>query len=86
MQISVTQQDIDEGCLIDCYFCPIARALTRHTGKRWSVSGGFATVIVYGRVESVQLPKEASEFVRNFDCHGRSAVAPFSFEFDWQEQ
>lgn len=77
--VTVTQDDIDEGMVGKCGYCPIALAL-RRLGCVY-VSVGVTTAAVtdsWGTpIQYYHLPDEASVFVYDFD-HFKS-VKPFSF-------
>lgn len=84
--ISVTQEDIDRGERSDPYYCPVARATQRATGRH----AGVDEHTIFGRIENgtnsmfAELPPEAKEFVEDFDM--RRPVEPFSFEVSIEER
>jgi hypothetical protein len=73
--VEVTQEDIAHGVMAECTACPIARALNRCLGGRWTVGSEIAVESNSG--ELVKLPDVASDFVIAFDS-GRDVV-PFHF-------
>ena len=80
VQIDVTQEDLDEGVRCSFRKCPIARAIRRVFGGSWSVGSYTAVYRDDSRsfIYSVDLPREATVFMRAFDTG--DMLAPFSFE------
>jgi hypothetical protein len=81
--ISVTEIDIDLGVRLDCWECPIARAMFRATGEKYSVDGASAFV-VGERHRRVSLPDSAIQFIRDFDLG--NFPKPFEFEVEVDRQ
>lgn len=90
MQITVTQDDIDNGAQCNCTDCPIALAVRRATGG-CGVQVGQRWVDIYDTTDrwpvsaaagSYSLPQSAQIFVETFDDDegGPAAVEPFAFE------
>jgi len=75
MFIKVTQECIDNGLPDEPRACPIALALNKQTGNKWSVGGWFATV---GKRIYIDFPDEAIEFIHDFDMG--DDVKPFTFK------
>jgi hypothetical protein len=80
MRVEVTQDDIDNGKRMDGAYCPIALALRRLTGKRCSVSAYRAGINYAFGPDHFHLPKEAQQFVLDFDDD--RPVVPLSFELN----
>ena len=86
--VTVTQEDIDNGDPGMCYECPVARALSRATGRRcrvkeptrWGFSDGPTGSKSDNVVDPFRLPPDAATFVETFDDFGAERVVPFSFE------
>lgn len=80
--INVTQTDIDEGRIRNCYECPIAKAAYRSFPGAYEIAvGRILTVDLTGDFNSIQrycIPDIARKFMNDFDC-GKD-VEPFSFE------
>jgi hypothetical protein len=81
--VSVTEADIDLGKRLDCWECPIARAMFRATGERYIVDGMGARVIG-DRSRRVSLPDVAIQFIREFDSG--NFPKPFEFEVEVDRQ
>lgn len=87
--ITVTQEDIDEGCASDADNCPIAKAITRVYGLPAKVGGSLIELyanaseakngVAFGTAKT---PKIASVFIAQFDNFGPKSVSPFSFELE----
>jgi hypothetical protein len=75
IKVEVTQSDIDHGTRQSNTSCPIAIALERITGERWSVGQSHCRSIRASHYE--YLPYDAQQFVRRFDIG--APVAPFCF-------
>jgi len=75
LRIEVSQDDIDRGHRCDSAFCPVARAIRRHTGRVVLV-----TDVRFERPDGGRLvpPHDVYLFVIAYDA-GRP-VAPFGFE------
>lgn len=84
MLIEVTQNDIEMGLRDNCRSCPVARALTRATGKPWQVHADRFQLDQHEcDTLDAEMPGAVSDFVQEFDaCR---PVQPFSFEFPDQE-
>lgn len=84
MTIQVTQEDIDNGERSRCERCPIALAIQRATGARYStvgittamISDAISLATVYG------LPQIATTWLMRFDMSGPKMVQPFTFEME----
>jgi hypothetical protein len=77
MLIKVTEDHIENGRRHETCRCPIALAIKEATGcSNVSVGQQSATIGVYTHI----LPKEAGDFVRDFDH--RKKVVPFEFELE----
>lgn len=89
LHISVTQEDIDNGRRCHSGKCPIALAAARTGGDlEWSVGSRNAYAYRYTTVGAEirtrhSLPKEARDFVRDFDFH--QPVVPFEFDLETSE-
>jgi hypothetical protein len=77
--IKVTAADIASGKRNNPRSCPISLALSRTLGMSYANAGGHAWPTNGSRISKL-LPKEAREFVINFDS--RLPVAAFSFKFE----
>lgn len=78
-KIKVTQRHIDTGKAVNEFYCPIALAM-RDVGLVQAEVGDTHAFYGYGlhRCE-MPLPKEARDFIREFD-NDRRAALPFEFE------
>jgi len=76
MSVTITEEDIAQGVRASPTQCPLARALSRTTGRRWSV-GRWSAIDAAQPLRHHVLTQEAAEFVYNFDCGNR--VLPESF-------
>ncbi len=91
MKINITQQDIDNAIKERDFFvespiiknhplptqaCPIYQSLKRKYGDK--VIGVSLRYIWFKNKKSYLLPKEAVDFIMNFDA--KEEVSPFSFE------
>lgn len=88
MTINVTQDHIEAGFPDNCHNCPVALALNRATGHKWTVEREYAGLmnsktgtLMYPEVRVI-FPLSVREFTRNFDQG--NPVSPFSFEIDWE--
>lgn len=84
--INVTQEDIDEGQMGECYFCPVALAASKMIkGGCWvnethiRASGDDEQEFILS-----ELPEEACKFIRDFDSG--NPVHPFQFTLDIPEE
>lgn len=78
MLIEVTEDDIKRGNQYSCYTCPIALAVCRlFPDANVQVSSYRITVETGDGFEYFYLPREAKNFIQNFD--GGRSVQPFSF-------
>ncbi len=79
--IEVSQEDINHGNRSSCRHCPVARALNRATGRRWSVGTRSFVELINNNIDQklpyFGIPPIASEFIRRFD--EESPVQPFAF-------
>lgn len=73
IRVRVTKKDIERGEPMDCYLCPLARALRRYGFKK-AVVGPDS---VWLGAREVLMPKAACTFTERFD-EGKP-VEPFSF-------
>lgn len=86
MWIRVSQTDINRGVRGDAALCPLARALNRAFGYRYSVEVGSMGVSFFtlaGRRGEVRLPAPAQDFIAWFDntnMHDQNAYRPFRFQ------
>lgn len=74
MKIQVTQDDIDQGAIQDCYRCPVAIAINRVLKPDYSCEVGTKDIYIRQRCTSIgafvshlKTPTKAAEFIRNFD-------------------
>jgi hypothetical protein len=83
--INVTQEDIDQGHMIDPKCCPIALAIKRTINTDFITVGGSGSVWVkrcscdQNCPHKAKLPRKALNFLHNFDSMGQSAVKPLAF-------
>jgi hypothetical protein len=77
MIIKVEQKHIDAGERGSKCNCPIAISLKETLGI-WSVWVSNKTVKIGDKRK--RLPKEAREFISNYDFYDGSPVSPFEFE------
>lgn len=78
IKVRVTQKNIDEGCMENFHFCPIARAVRAAGFERITVDGCELSIGQYGHGQKVyRLSKKARNFVNNFDQG--VPVRPFTF-------
>jgi hypothetical protein len=90
MRIDVTQADIDKGTRAEPTRCPVAWAVRRATGQIYSVGCDVILPLPFDDNEGNPwpvgwvMPREASDWVRNFDMGPLTGkkVEPFSFEID----
>jgi hypothetical protein len=84
--VSITQDDIDEGCRCDADNCPGALAISRATG--YAAKVGMVTISLR-HADNGQFFKEISPpavlrwFIEQFDNGNK--VSPFSFELEVPE-
>jgi hypothetical protein len=74
MIINVTKKDIENGRLLYCAACPIARAARRRLNERVEVHAGH----IWGKGFRHRLPAKARKFIRDFDAG--HPVKPMRFE------
>ncbi len=74
--VEVDRRDIDQGKRGKCFLCPIATALLRADGRKWSVNFHSATCGIH----EVFLPNVATDFISLFDDGRRISLSPFSFQ------
>jgi len=74
MKIQVTQDDIDQGTMQDCYSCPVARAINRILAAGCECEVGSKDIFIrrceepIGRiVMSFKTPALVAKFIRTFD-------------------
>lgn len=85
LNVEVTQDDINKGCMVRAFNCPISIAVSRAYGYRASVGVCRRTIEFIGLSgESsgdilfvVKTPRVAADFVSDFD--GDRPVATFAF-------
>jgi len=63
MRVYVNQKDIMNGVVGHCTYCPLALALYRKTGKRWSVGCEYAS---YGG-KNFKMSQKTRLWVEHFD-------------------
>lgn len=81
MNITVTKEDIECGQRRDPENCAIARALVRAGLDHFGVMGPSIMVADgWGRLASLRLPEEVSDWILNFDAG--NLVEPLSFKLD----
>jgi len=80
MKIKITKLDIERGIRLNCYNCPIARAIRRCTGKELVGAGYFR--IHWGN-NGCRTPIEVLDFMNDFD--NGLAAKPFEFELEDHE-
>lgn len=90
MLIEVTQDDINHGIVLDCYACPVAKAINRILLPELVAEVGNSFLWIYEDdrslselargvpVESCYLPREVIHSICSFDLN--QAIKPFSFE------
>ena len=76
IHVQLTKEDIERGTRLDRWACPVALALWRATGVKWSV--GNRSCRRLGQYKEVPLPGEVMEFIREFDEARR--VRPLEFD------
>lgn len=76
--IHVTQEDIDEGQIGDCKFCPVALAMGRETESLWEV--GHLRMLRASDQKVLSCPFSVITFIIAFD--NKINVTPFSFRVD----
>lgn len=89
--INVTQDDIVEGVILECEFCPIARAIKRRFGivSNYSVVDVSSNSVTFygGKLpygfEVCKLPDIALNFINDFD-QGR-IPEPISFLLEYPD-
>jgi hypothetical protein len=84
--VSITQEDIDEGCRSDADNCPGALAISRATGyvaKVGMVSISLRHADNGQRFEDINCPAMLRHFIEQFDNGNK--VSPFSFELEVPE-
>ncbi len=79
MQITVTQEHINEGKRLDCEKCPIALALSEATGLSWS-AGMMLMEASSTPPQVFPAPQSCIRFMGRFDEGIGEAVKPFTFE------
>lgn len=76
LKVTVSPRDIEQGMPINCWGCPVARAIRRVTkSDHVTVTGSIARI----EAKSFNLPEKARTFIRRFDLEGSNVVAPFTF-------
>lgn len=87
-KVEVTQEDIDNGKMKSCDFCPVALAVNRVIRPQRDAQV-YACIVIIRHEEGQRggfpsLPLAAQEFIENFD--DERDVEPFSFALnipDW---
>jgi molybdate-binding protein len=83
MKIYVTQRDIDEGIRFNPFGCPVAKAISRQLNCQATICPTHAQIMNRTvTLKFLKLPKEAQDFIINYDAFGKNNVKPFSFEID----
>ena len=78
-KVKVLQHHIDSGRQSNEFYCPIALAM-RDIGLVQCKVGDVNAYYGYGlHMRTMPLPKEACDFIRDFD-NDRSVAVPFEFE------
>lgn len=81
IQVSITQEGINDGVRRDCQSCPVALALTRAIGEEVIVSGIWCTIAPDTlAVKMIELPRAVREWIVRFDRG--FLVSPFTFELE----
>lgn len=78
VKVTVTQDDIDQGIPHSALTCPLAKALARADGNKWSVIAKSARRFAENLYH--KLPPEAIDFRQNFDLD--QPTHPFKFDLD----
>jgi hypothetical protein len=76
IQITVTQNDIDQGERLDVRACPIARAVRRKFGETREIE--VADVLSIDNIH-YELSPRARQFIRDFDEYGAGGPVRFRF-------
>lgn len=85
MTIDVTAQDIDRGCKLSPYHCPLALAVSRAlSGRRIAITACVRVYSGFSTSVALALPETARNFRRRFDQG--DPVEPFSFELSMNEE
>ena len=82
MQIAITQEDVDLGTRRDSWNCPLARALWRATGRKYSVTSYYCRPVGSSDLKGVGLPLAVREFARQFDSRTLPAKLTFPIVYD----
>lgn len=77
MIVSVTQQDIAKGRVMNADFCPTALAIRRKGATGVSVCKDEITFILHGTRLTVIAPAKVRQFIERFDSN--RPVKPFKF-------
>lgn len=84
--ISVTQDDITHGRCMDCYNCPVARAIQRHLRKDCTAQVGGGDYLIRSPwfiLARGMLPSEARQFILRFDMAlQQHQAAPIEFPLE----
>jgi hypothetical protein len=80
MTIDVTQEDIEQGRPQSTLCCPVALAMRRITGKRWTVGTTSMSCLDVDTNKKRFLPVGVGRRISLFDRGG--VMEPFSFEVD----
>ena len=84
MLIYVSHDNISHGVKMDCFDCPVAKALQRvFNNIPLSVYNDIINMYIAGRWISYKTPYKAKRFMCKFDT--RQTVEPFIFVFDFKE-
>lgn len=94
VEVRVTHEEIESGRPLDCYECPVARAINRALGNPFRARVTLTTIEVirfgeFGKREpamtrylSFPTPPAVKEFMGTFDIGGADAVKPFEFPME----
>jgi hypothetical protein len=86
--VSITREDIDEGCRTDAFNCPAAVAINRMLPPGYTCGVTSCNIHYYLSNKSAgqfeRTPPVLAEFVRTFDAEG--IVDPITFELKGLEQ
>ena len=91
LTVDVTQEDIDNGLRASAYSCPIARAITRVTGRSCLVDG-TSVLFSYDQVRGT-LPQRVTDFIEEYDdstelqreLSNTGIIVPFKFSVELED-
>ncbi len=84
MIIEVKQEHINVGLKSNCKLCPLALAIKEKTGLETAVGVTIAEIEHAGKYTRYDLPRQAINFIRDFDCSRE--VYPFFFTLKEQDE